>query len=211
MVSKKNKLSIAAIVTIFSFFTVVYVSCSKGNHGFVRCEGVICENDGYCHMDTLTNKPKCVCPTGYEGANCSIVSVAKFYGSWDVKQVITGSDSSAYIGQDTSYIAFLKKSGTPTTFLIDNFFNNPYYNNIICTIDSPNTALGTSHFNLDTLSAYHMVYNNFGVKIGFGTISSSVGSTALDSINAVIVIRYKNRTTNWEVDTVTLAMKLHKL
>ena len=201
MIRRKNNIFIAVLITIFSFFTVTYMSCSKGFHGHVGCEGVLCENDGYCHIDTLTHKPKCVCPVGYEGSNCATVSVAKYLAAWTVKQKILGSDSTMYNGDSLTYIAFLRKSGTPTTFFIDNFFNNPYYNDIICTLDSMNS----SHFLLDTLSAYHMVYNNFKVVSGSGYIYHN------DSIYATIIVRYKNKTTNWEKDTLGLTMKLHSL
>lgn len=207
MVIKKNNIVFAAIVSVFSFFTVAYVSCGKGNHGYMRCEGVVCQNDGFCHVDSATKNPVCVCPTGFEGGFCENAIVDKWIGTWDIKQVVLGSDSSMCIGNDTSYVAFLKKSSTPTTFFIDNFLNNPYYNNIICKMDSVHSV----HFDLDTLSAYHMIFNNLQIVQGYGTIEYSKGSSTLDSVTAIFVIRFKNKTTNWEVDTLGLTMKPHKM
>lgn len=201
MVSKRNSIVLWAVAAVFSFLTVVYVSCSKPGK-IESCNGAICENGGYCHMDTLTKKPKCVCPTGFEGTTCASAVVSKYIGNWNNKQTIVGSDSTEHNGEVSNYVIFLKKSATPTTFLIDNFFNNSFYNGIVCTIDSNDSR----HFIIDTLSTFHMVYDHFTMMWGDGHIAANDSA-----IDAYFCIRFKNQTTNWQVDTVTLHLTPHQL
>ncbi len=201
MISKKGGIFFAAVVTVFSFITVAWFSCSKPGANLNTCENVICLNGGYCHKDTLTKKIECLCPTGYEGANCGSVAVQKFLGTWDMMQVIEGSDSLLYPKKDTSYYSVsLQKTATPTTFFIFNFSNNLNYNNIICTLDSTD-----SHkFIIDTISAYHLLYDNYHLITGNGAIS-------LDNsvITANLITRHLTATSNWVNDTFFFRMTHH--
>ncbi len=200
MVSKKGGILIASVVTIFSFIAVAWQSCTKPGDNLNTCNNVICLNGGYCHKDTLTKTIECLCPTGYEGANCGTVSVSKFVGTWDIMQVITGSDSVVF-NHDTSYYQVaLKKTATPTTFFIYNFANNLYYNNIICTLDSQD-----SHsFYIDTISAYGLMYDHYHILSGFGTISADNSQ-----IIANMITRHLGATSNWINDTFYFSMRLH--
>jgi len=196
MVSKKSSLLIAAIATLFCIISVAWFSCNKSG-GLVRCEGVICENGGYCNYDTATKKPSCICPTGYEGANCATSSIGKYLGTWTMRQIITGSDSASYIGDTSYYTVFLVKTATPTTFFINNFANNPYYNQIICTLDSTNSF----NFIIDTLSSSSMLFTSFKITYGSGAISVN------DSvITGVFGFRGLTATTNWILDTVSIRL-----
>ncbi len=199
MRSKKSGKIIAAIVSVFSFLTVAYISCNKQDANLNTCDGVICENMGYCHIDTLTRLAHCFCPTGYEGSNCATVSVDKYLGTWNMRQVIVGSDSLGFVKDTTYYQIFLKSSATPTTFFIDNFADNPYYNNVLCSLDSANSF----SFTLDTFSTYHMVYNNYKILYGTGTISPDG-----DSIIATFATRHLSTTTNWINDTISMKMTM---
>lgn len=202
MVSKKSNVIIVAIATLLSFFAAAYMSCKKPGDGLVRCNGVICQNSGYCMMDTVTKKPKCICPKGYEGSNCSVVSVAKFHGTWDVHQTTIGSDSLNYIGKDTAYLLFLTQSATPTTFFVNNFLNDANYNKLICTLDS----MDSYRFLVDTLSPFQMAYGVYKIEAGAGSIAANG-----DSIIATMATRHKNATTNWQRDTLRFIMKPHKM
>jgi hypothetical protein len=200
MVHKRSSLVIAAIAALFSFLTVTYVSCDKTG-GLVRCEGVICENGGFCQMDAVMHKPKCICPTGYEGNNCSVLSVAKYYGTWDMRQIIKGTDTAAFLNDTSYYMVNLKKSATPTTFFIDNFSGNPYYNSVTCTLDS----FDSRNFTIDTFSAYHMLFDHYMMLYGSGTMTNN------DSlITAKFAVRHLSPTANWINDTISLRMVPHK-
>jgi len=198
MVSKKSSLIIAAIVTIFSFITVAYVSCSKKGKNLNVCENVVCQNGGYCYVDTPAYIPVCVCPTGYEGTNCETQSVLKFLATWNMRQVDTGSDSATSIGRVYQYTVNLTATATPTTFFIGNLSNYYLYNDIICTVDSvPNTR----HFFIDTISATHMLYDNYKLLYGYGDINS-----AGDTIRGTFAVMHLSPTTNWVHDTFTITM-----
>jgi len=67
MKSIKN-MALSAMLTFGAFAAVTYTACTKDD-----CKDVVCNNGGTC------NGGSCVCPTGYEGANCDTKS---FLGSW---------------------------------------------------------------------------------------------------------------------------------
>ena len=193
MLTKKSNILIAAIGTVLCFFSIVYVSCTKVGSS-PACNGLICQNGGYC------NKGRCVCPSGYEGANCATGSATRFFGTsaraWKVHQVTIGSDTTASIGKDSTYTVFFKKSATPTTFFVDNFLGNASYNDILCTLDSTNTR----SFKLDSLRDLNMWYEHLFIKgNSWGLMEDN--DTA---INGIIILRYVNQTHNWQVDTLSM-------
>jgi hypothetical protein len=200
MMSKKSSIIITAIVTLVSFFTITWLSCSKPSKN-PSCNGVVCENGGRCAMDSILGKlePQCICPAGFEGPFCATVEVNKYIGTWDIKQHIDWSDSVKTIGTDTTYSVDLAKTATNTTFFINNFFNNANYNNIICDIDSANS----SYFTIDTLSDFHEFYDHYQIKSGYGQIYAN------DSIIGHMFIRFLTGTTNWHQDSVTIRLYPH--
>jgi hypothetical protein len=203
MVTRKSGIMIAAVAALSCLLSVVYVSsCKKAGPPYPNCEGIICENGGYCHVDSIDKKPTphCTCPVGYEGPLCATESVAKYINTWDLYQVITYSDSTPAIGKDSSYIVFVKRSSTHTTFFINNFLGDNNYNDVICTIDSTNSA----HFYFDTLSAFHMVFDHFRLLSGEGTITDS-------TITATLAYKHLNYNMNWQRDTVSIIMTPHHL
>jgi hypothetical protein len=205
MVNKKSSVIIAAMLAIFSFLSVVYVSsCTKPGKNVTACLNVTCQNGGYCdRRNTDTGKTRtdtCVCPIGFEGVACETHAVTKYLGTWQMNQLITGSDSMMYITRpDTIYNVILTTTPTPTTFFITNFNNNPYYNDVICTLDSMNS----SHFKIDTISPFQAVYYSYQILSGSGYIAPKH-----DSIYGTFITRHKNVSTNWEVDTLIINMKL---
>ncbi len=200
MARRKSRLFIASLLTILSFSLIVWASCNKGGVTPVRCEGVVCENGGYCYVDTFTQKPYCTCPTGYEGPNCATVSVAKYIGTWNMQQIIKGSDTTSFINDTSYYVVSLANSSTPTTFFINNFVNNPYYTEIVCTLDSTNSF----GFVIDTLSDDHMLFSSFKLQYGSGAISSN-GSV----ITGQFAMRQLTATSNWVNDTVSFTLTHH--
>lgn len=195
MLRKKGNILIAALATILCLMSAAYISCTKPG-AEPSCNGVICQNGGYCNT-----KGKCVCPSGFEGTNCATKGISKFLGTWDVQQRIIGSDSAAYIGKDSAYSIFLKTTATPTTFFIDNFLGNPSYNSIVGALDS----LNSSAFVLDTVHDYHMWFDHVSIRLGSYGVINSAGS----EINGRLILRHLNRTYNWQIDTLSLYMTRH--
>ncbi|MES2701225.1 MAG: calcium-binding EGF-like domain-containing protein [Bacteroidota bacterium] len=194
MLSKKRGLVIATVIAFLSFISVTYFSCTKPGNDPRTCSGVYCENGGYCNLGT------CICPSGFEGKYCATASVAKYVGTWDLTQEVIGSDSMNDIGKDSSYIVFLKKTATPTTFFVNNFFGNANYNNLVCTIDSANTAT----FRVDTLTPFHMLYNYVHIYDG------AHGDITDNKITMHLRVRHLTETVNWQLDTLLITMKPHK-
>lgn len=189
MLTKKGRLLLAALSTIMCFFTVAYVSCTKPGSEPL-CNGVTCMNGGYC------NKGKCICPAGYEGTDCSTKSAERFFGLWRIYQKVVGSDSSRYIGKDSTYYFTIKKTATPTTIFFDNFLGNEKYNNILAVLDSADSR----HFIMDTTVDVNMWFDH--VKLRFG----SGGTLSADNkkVRATMIIRKLNKSNNWQVDTLSL-------
>jgi len=202
MVIKKRGIIIAALVSLFSFITVAYISCTRPVDTGHKCNGFICENGGYCYIDSTTQKPRCVCPIGFEGSDCATPSVNKYIGTWDLTQKIIKSDS--VVGPNDSishYVVTLVQSPTPTTFIINNLAGNPFYSQIICTLDSMNSY----HFFIDTVSDFHMLYDDYRILVGSGNISSN------DSlITATMAIRHLQPSLNWNNETLNIYMTQHK-
>jgi hypothetical protein len=123
--------------------------------------------------------------------------VDKYVGTWKMMQIIAGSDSIGFVKDTTYYTVNLTKTATPTTFFITDLTGNPYYNNIICTMDSTNSA----NFTIDTISAYHMLFDHYRMMYGFGYVTTS------DTfIRADLGTRHLSATSNWISDTMILMM-----
>ena len=199
MVSKKSSVIIAAIVGLFCFLSVVYItSCTKPGIP-VSCDGIVCNNGGFCLVDTVNHKPvpQCVCPSGFEGGNCATASVTKFLGNWRVKQTTIGSDSAKAVGTDSFYTITIERSATPTTFMIYNLCGDKNYNDVVCTIDS----LNSNNFIIDSLSAFHMIFDHFKL-----TQNSKGLIVPGDSITTILYTRHLNASINWIRDTFHLVM-----
>lgn len=209
MLNKKNGVIVATIISVCCFLFAVYISsCTKPGKVY-NCDYVVCQNKGFCVMDTVKNSsgvvqniiPQCVCPTGWEGANCATASVTKFLGTWDVKQTVIGSDSLDIVGTDSLYSVQLQQSATPTTFLIWGLCGDPNYNDVVCTIDSINT----NKFVIDTLSAFHMVFDHFKLlQNAQGIIIPG------SSITTTLCVKRLNYNINWQHDTLSIVMTPHK-
>jgi len=200
MVNKKSSVIIAAIIGLFCFLSVVYISsCTKPGIP-VSCDGIVCNNGGFCLVDSATGKPapQCICPSGFEGSNCATASVTKYLGTWTVVQTNIGSDSAKAVGTDTVYSVTIERSATPTTFMIDGLCGDQNYNDIVCTIDS----LNSSDFVLDSTSAFHMIFDHFKLtKNSYGVIIPG------KEIDDTLYTRHLNSSINWVHDTFKIVMR----
>ena len=72
-------LYLSLIFSLTAFSAVFYVSCRpSGNDD--ACQAIACAHGGTCA------KGSCICPTGYEGANCEITTRDRFLGGWRVAE-----------------------------------------------------------------------------------------------------------------------------
>ncbi len=192
MLTKKSGIILSIVGTFLCLLSVVYVSCTKvGTEP--TCNGVICENGGYCN-----SKGRCVCPVGYEGTNCSTSIVRKFLGDWDVVQTVIASDNASTVGKTTRYTLYLRPSSTQTTFFINGFLNDSTYNQVVSIIDSNNS----NNFTLDTTRGFNLFYDRVNI------LQNCTGSydPAKKSIDATFYVRRLNPTHNWQNDTYSLQM-----
>jgi hypothetical protein len=110
MKSRLRTIFISSIVTISAFISVGYVACNRD-----KCKTLVCANGGICNLGT------CICPSGYEGAQCETVSRNKFLGIWSVFE--KGSISNA--AQYTVTISAFDDPGNtdPSNVMIHPFYN----------------------------------------------------------------------------------------
>jgi len=193
--SKKSSLVFGAILTIFSFFTILWISCSKPGQP-KSCDNFICKNGGYCYLDTLYKIQHCGCPSGYEGDRCEVPSVNRYLGNWMISTNIEFSDTAVNINKKAEYVILLSKTATPTTFFFNQFLNMDDYNNVLCHIDS----VSSDKFTIDTMVNYHMHYDHIKLMWGYGKLMK-------DSIVGEFYIKFKNQTSNWEEHKVDYVMK----
>jgi len=195
MISKKDGLVTAGLAILCIFFATVYVSVSSCTRPLEdnpwACNYVYCQNGGRC------DSAKCKCPTGFEGTDCSVATIEKFLGNWRMHVTYVGSDSAGLVGKDTTYISDWKATATSTTFFINRFDDNPYYNNVTCVLDT----VDKNRFNMDTTAVLNMMYDHYRIRKGWGVIYNG------DSISAWIAVRRLNATVNWQNDTIVLAAR----
>jgi hypothetical protein len=201
MVSKKSGLMLSIVGILSIMVSVMYISsCTRPlQDNPYSCNYVVCYNGGHC------DSARCKCPVGYEGTDCSIATVDRFYGYWQLTATNIGSDSVQNIGQDSTYVVELKNTATKTSFFINNFDNNLNYSHVVCTLDSMNANLPDSvnalYFDMDTTAIQNMYYDHYRIRGGSGYFQSP------DSIFATVYIRHLNSTVNWQNDTFELKMR----
>lgn len=196
MISKKSGL-VSTCFGVLSFLLAV-ISMSSCVHQIPddpwACNYVYCQNGGRC------DSAKCKCPTGYEGKDCSIATTDKYIGTWKMHTIVWGSDSAEYVGAVKYYFLELASSASNTTFFMHNFDDNPYYNHIICRIDSNDN----NHFKFDSTMPTNMFYDHYRIRGGWANIYNKdmIVNGARDSIAGLIYIRRLNATVNWQNDTL---------
>lgn len=128
-----SALSVAAIFT-----TVTVTSCNDD-----PCKAIICSYGGTC------TKGDCICPSGYEGTHCEIVTREKYRGVWTVFENGTVNDAAQY------EITFVNAEGA-TEMTINNFYNRFALNEVDVRVKG------------DTLIIPQQVVNNYTIEgIGY--------------------------------------------
>lgn len=101
---------ISALITAFAFLSVAYVACNRD-----KCKTVVCANGGICNLGT------CICPSGYEGAQCETITRNKFLGNWSVFEKGSITNASQY---GVTIESFDDPGSTdPSNITIRNFYN----------------------------------------------------------------------------------------
>lgn len=101
---KKVSIFGLSFLTVIAFTTVMLFNSCEDD----PCKDITCLNNGTCVDGT------CLCATGYEGADCSTKSSAKFVGTWDGVDVCSSGNY--------NYTATITESSTEADkILISNF------------------------------------------------------------------------------------------
>lgn len=193
MVSKHSGWLFTVIGVLAIFFSVSnFSSCTKPlEDNPYSCNYVICANGGRCDSGT------CECPLGYEGSDCSVKTVEKYYGFWNASFLTVGSDSAAQVGRVRTFPMELKASATLSTFFFYNFDGNPNYNNVLCYLDDSDK----NAFTVDTSRAQNMYYDNYRIRVGWGVMFKS------DSIVGMLYTTRLTPTFNWRRDTIVYTLR----
>lgn len=96
---KLKQIGLASLLTFGLFSAVVYTSCTKD-----PCNNVQCANGGSC------SSGNCVCPTGFDGADCESLA---FLGKWNGTDVCGSGTYTVNVSIDPS-------STSETTLLVSN-------------------------------------------------------------------------------------------
>lgn len=129
-------IALSALMTVGTFSTVVYTSCTKD-----ACKGVTCQNGGTCDGGT------CVCPTGYEGSSCETASRTKIIKIWSASDLQVSP--AVTIPTYTSSIV----AGTSITDIkISNFSNAYFTHDVNATLSGNTITIGNQTPDADTFS-----------------------------------------------------------
>lgn len=105
MKARLKTLVLSALGALAAFTAVTYTSCQPD-----KCKAIVCAYGGTC------NEGECICPSGYEGVQCEIVTASKYVGTWTVFEKGTATMPAEYV------LAF-DEGLTSTTLNIRNFYN----------------------------------------------------------------------------------------
>lgn len=97
-------LSAMGVAALFTAVTVT--SCNND-----PCNAIVCSYGGTC-----TEEGECICPSGYEGTHCEVVTREKYRGVWTVFENGTVTNPAQY------EITFVNGTGA-TEMSISNFYN----------------------------------------------------------------------------------------
>lgn len=73
MKARFKTILLSAIGVIAAFSTMTYTSCNND-----KCKAIVCAYGGVC------DDGNCICPSGYEGVHCEVVTRDKYKGVWTV-------------------------------------------------------------------------------------------------------------------------------
>lgn len=139
MKARLKSIILAALGAVAVFTTVTVTSCNND-----PCKGIVCAYGGTCA------EGDCICPSGYEGTHCEIVTREKFRGVWTVFENGTVTNPAQY------EITFVNGAGS-TEMTISNFYNRFPGNDINVRVKG------------DTLLIPQQVINNYTIE-GWGIL-----------------------------------------
>jgi len=133
---------VAAFITLGTFATVVYTSCTRDH-----CNNVACLNGGSC------DGGNCTCPAGYEGLRCETYSRDKYVGNYN------GSDSCTIYGDNQYPLHFFAVTTNPVEMTLKNILNNAN-DSALCTMRSVDSFTFTGNNNSTTYSGTGVISND---------------------------------------------------
>lgn len=107
MKARVKSIILSAVAVFAVFATVTVTSCNND-----KCKAIVCSYGGTCTAET----GECICPSGYEGTYCEVVTREKYKGVWTVFENGTVTNPAQY------EIAFVEGNGA-TEMTISNFYN----------------------------------------------------------------------------------------
>ncbi len=105
MKARIKTIILSALGAIAAFSAITYSSCNND-----KCKAIACAYGGVC------KDGNCVCPSGYEGAQCETITRDKYVGVWTVFEKGT-------VTQSNSYDVTFKYGVGMTDMQITNFYN----------------------------------------------------------------------------------------
>ncbi|HEY9177459.1 MAG TPA: calcium-binding EGF-like domain-containing protein [Flavipsychrobacter sp.] len=105
MKARLKSIILSAMGVAAVFTTVTVTSCNDD-----PCKSIVCAYGGTCADGD------CICPSGYEGTHCEIVTREKFKGVWTVFEDGTSTNPAQY------EVSFVNGEGA-TDMSITNFYN----------------------------------------------------------------------------------------
>lgn len=106
MKARLKTIVLSALSTIAVFSAITYNSCTPD-----KCKAIACAYNGVCKDGA------CICPAGYEGAQCEVITRDKYAGTWTVME--NGTYTS-----NAQYDIAIKYGITMTDMNITNFYNH---------------------------------------------------------------------------------------
>ncbi len=163
-----RNIALSALLTVGTFSTVFYTSCTKD-----ECKDVVCKNDGTCVSGT------CNCTVGYTGSDCGSEIRTTYYNTY--KGDGSDSDGDTYTNFGLKFYAV----GTQAkTFGMD-------------VLDANNVSIGAFTVTLQTNGTFVVNQKVDGTTTftGTGTISATSSSLSLtvdDTIDGKYIITFAN-------------------
>ncbi len=164
---------LSVCTTSLMAFSLFYVSCSRTSIDSNKCHAIACAHGGIC------NDGVCMCPSGYEDANCATTTRDKFTGTYNVTETGTVTGFRQYT------LSISNDPNSITGVLINNCYN--YFSSAVRatvvgdTITIPNQQLnghivfGTGRIYSDSLALpYHRI------SIAYEVIDSASGNRIVD-------------------------------
>lgn len=171
--SKIKNVLFTAAITLGTFGTVTYTSCSKD-----ACKDVACSNGGTCVSGS------CSCPSGYEGSNCSTESRAKYVGDYQA----SGTDNAG--GTYTNWTLSFASSGTSVNTMTLTFKNTAGATVFSFPITVTFSSTSASTFIINSTTVGSFTYTGNG---SLSTTTATVTVTQAGSPNLVITFNNGTR------------------